>query len=166
MNWIKINLNMFEFAINSTYDDLLTLRGTVPEFERLILKDKVLIDYLAERIKDFGYKPVLKSMNVRQKLRNDISLSLRHNGERIKEVKFIGGKSGRVCEVVIGSDIDLDELPAFIRPYFYVKTGVKKLRVKAEFHRASIDHLIVPIKHKSISATVYLDKRNNQWYFN
>lgn len=54
IKWIQINVAMFDFAIHSSYKDLLELRGSNSEFKKLVLVTKDLIEYYNYQTKRYA----------------------------------------------------------------------------------------------------------------
>lgn len=72
LNWIEINTRLFDFAINTSYEDLIKLRGNAIEFKREVLKDKELINYYEQRVKKFKRKTVRKRRSVYHGIRDSL----------------------------------------------------------------------------------------------
>jgi hypothetical protein len=48
-NWLRLHTELFEFAINSTYKDLLVLRGTWSDLKKVLRKQRGLISYYLKK---------------------------------------------------------------------------------------------------------------------
>lgn len=73
IKWIRIHINLIDFAIHSSYGDLLRLRGSESNFKELVLQDKDLIVYYNQRKKEFKNSSTIRQKPmVLSKVRKDI----------------------------------------------------------------------------------------------
>ena len=60
MNWIKVNIAIFDFAIGSSYSDLLKLTGSWSEMKKKVIKDNKLATFYATKRKNWLKKHSVK----------------------------------------------------------------------------------------------------------
>lgn len=88
INWVRFNINMFDFAINSTYDELLNLRGSFSELKRLVMKDRDLKVFYNKKFVDLRKqknenKPV-SLIKAKNKIKKDVHVKTVNLDEMIK----------------------------------------------------------------------------------